>query len=279
MPSPNDNFEQANPFHDENWWEKNLLQNEKLIDKYMDVLGDDPDWEKWHDPRDLYNKVHYGIEPGDPLPPGVEDEDWDEDELASLDLEDIGDFDDDDDEDEEDVEDEEDELWSSDSSSDDEDHPADADVDSSHTIAITGIDLFTVGDDDEPRDLILGGENLTDEDLADYRQLYRKAMDFGLAVMQLENLPEESINVCIAAGKIGANLAGGHGLGYDEDTICGNIVKCRWALAECEFVIETLDFLASRLRRPEFASLLPRAKQLRDQIAKRVTKLRSQVWW
>lgn len=277
MPSPSDNFEKANPLHDENWWEKNLLQNEKLIDKYMDVLGDDPDWEKWNDPKDLYNKVHYGIEPGEPLPPGVDDEDWDEDELASLDLDDVGDFDDDDDDDEED--DDDDETWLSDSSDDDDDHPADSDIDSSHTIAISGIDLFTVSDDEEPRDLILGGENLTDEELAEYRQLYRKAMDFGLAVMQLENVPEESINVCVAAGKIGANLAGGHGLGYDEDTICGNIVKCRWALAECEFVIETLDFLATRLRRPEFATLLPRAKQLRDQIAKRITKLRSQVWW
>lgn len=276
MPAPNDNFEQANPFHDENWWEKNLLQNEKLIDKYMDVLGDDPDWEKWNDPRDLYNKVHYGIEPGEPLPPGVDDEDWDENELASLDLDELGEFSDVEDEDDGD-DDDDGELWSNDFGGDDDEHPADAD--SSHTIAISGIDLFTASDDDEPRDLIMGGENLTDEDIAEYRQLYRKAMDFGLAVMQLENLPEEFLNVCVAAGKIGANLAGGHGLGYDEETICGNIVKCRWALAECEFVIETLDFLATRTRRPEFSTLIPRAKQLRDQIAKRITKLRSQVWW
>ena len=53
------------------------------------VLGDDPDWEKWSDPRDLYNKVHYGIEPGEPLPPGVEDDDWNENEFASLDMEDF----------------------------------------------------------------------------------------------------------------------------------------------------------------------------------------------
>jgi hypothetical protein len=270
MPEANDNFEQANPFHDENWWEKNLLQNEKLIDKYMDVLGDDPDWEKWTDPRDLYNKVHYGIEPGDPLPPGVEDEDWDEDELASLDLEDLGDLDDDDDDDD-------DESWTTDAGSHDDEHPAD--VDSTHTLAMSDVDPFAADDDDEPRDLILGGENLTDEELAEYRQLYRKAMDFGIAVMQLDHLPEESINICVAAGKIGANLAGGHGLGYDEDTICGNIVKCRWALAECEFVIETLDFLAARARRSEFATLLPRAKQLHDMIAKRITKLRGHVWW
>jgi hypothetical protein len=270
MPASNDNFDNnAAPPHDESWWEKNLLQNEKLIDKYMDVLGDDPDWEKWSDPRDLYNKVHYGIEPGDPLPPGVEDADWDEDELASLDLEDIGDLDDDDDDDLDD------EPWST--GSDEDEHPAD--VDATHSVSMSGVDPFAMDDDDEPRDLILGGENLTDEELAEYRLVSRKAMDFGVSVMRIDDLPEESTGLWVAAGKIAANLAGGHGLGYDEDTICGNIVKCRWALSECEFVIETLDFLAARMRRPEFATLLPQARQLRELIAARITKLRGHVWW
>ena len=271
MPVPNDNFDQPQPPHDETWWERNLLQNEKLIDKYMDVLGDDPDWEKWSDPRDLYNKVHYGIEPGEPLPPGVEDEDWDEGELASLDLDDIGEFDDDDDEDFDD------ESWSAEASSDEDDHPVD--VDSTPTFDARDVNPFEADDFDEPRDLIIGGDNLTDEELAEYRQLYRKAMDFGVAMMKLDDLPDESIGVCLAAGKIGANLAGGHGLGYEEDTICGNIVKCRWALAECEFVIETLDFLASRSRRPEYITLLPQARQLRELVADRITKLRARVWW
>ena len=275
MPLPNDNFDHSVPPNDESWWEKNLLQNEKLIDKYMDVLGDDPDWEKWSDPRDLYNKVHYGIEPGDPLPPGIEDADWDENELASLDLEDIGDLADDDDDDDDD--DMDDEPWSTDAGGDEGEHPAD--VDSTHSIAMSGGDPFGVDDDDVPRELILGGENLTDEEIDEYRQLYRRAMAFGISVMQLDYLPEESLSVCVAAGKIAANLAGGHGLGYDEHTICGNIVKCRWALSECEFVIETLDFLASRSRRPEYKSLLLKARQIRELIAARITKLRGHVWW
>src|SRR5678816_1876327 len=48
---------------DEAWWESELHRNEKLMDKYMAVLGDHPDWDKWQNPDDLYNKVHFNIDP------------------------------------------------------------------------------------------------------------------------------------------------------------------------------------------------------------------------
>ena len=40
-----------------------MHRNEKLMDKYMAVLGDNPDWDKWKNPDDLYNKVHFNIDP------------------------------------------------------------------------------------------------------------------------------------------------------------------------------------------------------------------------
>ena len=49
--------------HDEAWWVSELHRNEKLMDKYMAVLGDNPDWDKWKNPDDLYNKVHFDIDP------------------------------------------------------------------------------------------------------------------------------------------------------------------------------------------------------------------------
>src|SRR5688572_30323517 len=48
---------------DETWWLRELHRNEKLMDKYMAVLGDNPDWDKWKNPDDLYNKVHFDIDP------------------------------------------------------------------------------------------------------------------------------------------------------------------------------------------------------------------------
>src|SRR5689334_25378991 len=55
-------FDSERP-HDETWWERELHRNEKLMDKYMAVLGDNPDWDKWENPEDLYNKVHFNIDP------------------------------------------------------------------------------------------------------------------------------------------------------------------------------------------------------------------------
>src|ERR1700733_10263172 len=53
-------FESERP-PDEAWWERELNRNEKLMDKYMAAFGDDPD--KFKHPRDLYNKVHFDIDP------------------------------------------------------------------------------------------------------------------------------------------------------------------------------------------------------------------------
>src|SRR6266511_2988269 len=57
---------------DEAWWERELHRNEKLMDKYMAVLGDNPDWDKWKNPDDLYNKVHFDIDPPQPDKPAEE---------------------------------------------------------------------------------------------------------------------------------------------------------------------------------------------------------------
>src|SRR5262245_28686015 len=43
-------FDSARP-PDEAWWTRELHRNEKLMDKYMAVLGDNPDWDKWHEAR------------------------------------------------------------------------------------------------------------------------------------------------------------------------------------------------------------------------------------
>src|SRR6187431_1792233 len=65
--------------HDEAWWVRELHRNEKLMDKYMAVLGDNPDWDKWKNPDDLYNKVHFDIDP----PEHVEEEEFEEQETET----------------------------------------------------------------------------------------------------------------------------------------------------------------------------------------------------
>jgi hypothetical protein len=96
--------------------------------------------------------------------------------------------------------------------------------------------------------------------------------------MKLEDLPEESAGLRLAACKVAVNLTGGHGLGYAEDSLCGNIVKCRWALAECDFCLDGLQFLIAR-GRSDLATLLEHGQQARNLVEQRIAGLRSRVWW
>lgn len=241
---------------DEAWWERELHRNEKVIDKYMEVLGDDPDWDKWSNPDDLYNKVHFGIEP--PEKPEEQDEPPDpadvkfEPLLENLAL------------------------------------PADGPLDDpnllsaineacetlSHDASVDEADQSDADQDDE-------SDSLEDKppDNEGYPEIARLARAFASRVLKVENLPELDEVFFLSAGRVGANMAGGHGLGYDEHALCGNIVKCRWALADCEFCREMLEQHLSRTRRYEYAELLEQCRTLSDAIKERIARLRARVWW
>jgi hypothetical protein len=222
---------------DEVWWERELHRNEKLMDKYMAVLGDNPDWDKWKNPEDLYNKVHFNIDP-------PEREESDE-EFAEDASDPAGDAE---------LETEsETEGWIAES----DDAPDGS-----------GEDTAAWEDADE-----------SPEVNEDYSVMARQARDFACHVFDQEKLPGNAELLYLSAGKVGANLAGGHGLGYDEDSICGNIVKCRWALSDCEFCREMLEQLHERTGEERFALLVEESRRLAEGILDRIARLRKRVWW
>lgn len=122
-------------------------------------------------------------------------------------------------------------------------------------------------------------EEATEQDEHDYKCVAGMARDFAVTAFQLEDFPMESDVFMLSAGKIGANLAGGHGLGYSEESICGNIVKCKWALADCEFCRELLEHVVFRKGHPEFQGLLGQCMELSQAIRERIGRLRQRVWW
>lgn len=219
---------------DEAWWERELHRNEKLMDKYMAVLGDNPDWDKWKDPEDLYNKVHFDIDPPEPGKTGEPFElERAEDSNAS------------------------------ESDADEDDWIREANESSQAT-----------PDDPNWED--------PDEDAAvneDYSTVAAQAREFACRVFDLEKLPGNAELLYLSAGKVGANLAGGHGLGYDEDSICGNIVKCRWALSDCEFCREMLEQLQQQTGEPKYGELIEESRRLADSVRDRIGRLRKRVWW
>lgn len=219
---------------DEEWWERELHRNQKLMDRYMEVFESDPDWNKWKNPQDLYNKVHFGIDPPERAEDHPRSFDWNQDaEFVESDLDPVFD-----------------------------DEPEDS--------------RETLEESDEPRGFF---DSLARPDDAGYDQIRDLARSFGVASLKLKDLPPEMEVLRISGAKIGANLAGGHGLGYHPETICGNIVKCRWALADCEFCREILEYLYEKSARSDLGDLAVQCRQLGDFIRIRIEKLRSRSPW
>ncbi len=230
-------FDDERP-HDEAWWVSELHRNEKLMDKYMAVLGDNPDWDKWKNPDDLYNKVHFDIDP----PGNTQDE---EDEIEG-------------------------------------ENPPTADSPEKPKRIIDDEEFLQ--EMNEAAENALNDPDWEDPDEdpevnEDYPSIAKQAREFACRVFDLEQVPGNAELLYLSAGKIGANLAGGHGLGYDDEFICGNIVKCRWALSDCEFCREMLEQLHQQTGNEAYAQLAAEGQRIADAISERIARLRQRVWW
>jgi hypothetical protein len=218
--APEEPFDSERP-PDEAWWTRELHRNEKLMDKYMAVLGDNPDWEKFQ--RVLEADDVEGECPDLSAVSEAEEEAAFEEYLKE--------------------------------------------AAAAEAAAAEG------NDTDEPD---------PDDDLevnADYPAASQLAREFACAVFNLDSPPCNAELLFLSAGKVGANLAGGHGLGYDDDTICGNIVKCRWALSDCEFCREMLEQLHEKTGEEDYARLAEQSRRISDVIRERIARLRKRVWW
>jgi hypothetical protein len=78
-----------------------------------------------------------------------------------------------------------------------------------------------------------------------------------------------------------AKIAGGHGMGYDEEVLCGNIVCCKRSLEAAERSVAALEELAERGTVPTdtIQPLLEEGRMVRDLVQQHIAQLRSRVWW
>jgi hypothetical protein len=92
-----------------------------------------------------------------------------------------------------------------------------------------------------------------------------------------EKVGEAFIGIQISAAK----LAGGHGMGYDDDSICGNIVCCKKSLAGAEQTAQALTWLREEgtLPKEKVDPLLPEVRKVEEAIRQRIADLRKRVWW
>ena len=206
-------------YPDEEEWERRLLENERLKDKYEKVWNENPD-RRWEDPHDLYLKAHYGIDLG-------EDFKAPEENKKSVD------------------------------------------------------ETDSAGGDELPE-----SPSLIDE--LESVPAYRLALDFGcraadyLNQLKARNPEEGSLHQRFAYHRlrIAADIAGGHGLGYDEETLCGNIVLNRWALEHAKKSGMLLrDIEKCSCASPVTVEVFQRLGELQKELESRITDLRKQVWW
>lgn len=93
-----------------------------------------------------------------------------------------------------------------------------------------------------------------------------------------EEIVSRALESCLSAG---AKIAGGHALGENDESICGNIVYCKRAAAFVQQGIEALKELADRgsLSGEEVQRLIEEGVRVRSLVDERIRELRARVWW
>ena len=114
---------------------------------------------------------------------------------------------------------------------------------------------------------------------------FRVARDFALAVAAMTEQASRRgerrfwLGLASEAVSIAQHIAGGHGLGYEDEHLCGNIVECGEALTHTERCIGLLQSIRGDGGDEGLDALLGSAVFVRLTLQARITALRQRVWW
>jgi hypothetical protein len=117
---------------------------------------------------------------------------------------------------------------------------------------------------------------------------YVSAQDFATRLedllerrMQKWSDDEDARRAVFAAQMVSAQVAGGHGIGYERDSLCGNIANCKRALRSLGACREQLVVLQERrlIRPDDLLALAVEADQASAEINRWIESLRARIWW
>ncbi len=119
-----------------------------------------------------------------------------------------------------------------------------------------------------------------------YRRGYAFALKLQRALKkklgnQADEEDEDAGEAFINAHLIAVKIAGGHGMGYEDDVLCGNIVKCKHSLAAANECLAALERLRERRLLPpkKLEALIAECTEIRGLVEQRIAELRGKVWW
>jgi len=91
---------------------------------------------------------------------------------------------------------------------------------------------------------------------------------------------DEDVRQAISSAHlVPAKIAGGHGIGYERDALCGNIANCKRALKKADACVQALEDIVSRHLVPEGDGivLLAEAEAVRRDVANWIANLRARI--
>lgn len=162
-------------------------------------------------------------------------------------------------------------------------------------------DDLTGDDEDEETAEILSALNEppSEEDIEEVRRerdeleelpAYRRSVDWSVRVFEVlkaefgklgDDLEEVMAQALGDARMVAAKIAGAHGIGYEDEVLCGNIVCCKRSLEAAQRSLQRLRELSHRhppLRAP-LAPLLHEGQEVAQLVEEHIAELRSRVWW
>ncbi|MFQ5963725.1 MAG: hypothetical protein ACE5KZ_05520 [Candidatus Scalinduaceae bacterium] len=134
-------------------------------------------------------------------------------------------------------------------------------------------------------------DEIIEEDIEDVKKIpaYKKSYEFYIKLNKYfknknkkdVDIDEDVMDAISASAFVSAKVAGGHGMGYEKDSLCGNIAICKRALKNAKICIYSLEKLRAKALFPEneINILISDGVRIKHEVTKWIDELRSRIWW
>lgn len=129
----------------------------------------------------------------------------------------------------------------------------------------------------------------TESDIEDVKNIpaYKKSYELFIKLSKYfknrkgADTDEDVLAAISASSMIPAKIAGGHGMGYERDTLCGNIANCKRSLKNARICLYSLEIVRGKSTFPDndINILISEAIKVEREVFEWIEFLRSRVWW
>ena len=129
----------------------------------------------------------------------------------------------------------------------------------------------------------------TENDIEDVKNItaYKKSYELYIKLSKffetrkVMDTDEDVLEAISASSMIPAKIAGGHGMGYEKDTLCGNIANCKRSLKNARICVYSLEIVRAKSTFPDsdINILISDAIKVEREVLKWIEYLRSRIWW